>query len=151
MDKVSKNVVIDAPPKKVFDYLTEAAHLLAIWPSLVEVSHEKIERDGGHSFDWIYKMAGMRFRGHAETVEVERDRLRLVRNASGIPSTFRWTFDAREGGTDLALEIEYELPIRSLVFAEPLLRRLNEREADTLVHNLKARMEASRELAPSAS
>ncbi len=80
----------------------------------------------------------------AETVEVQRDMLRLVRNASGIPSTFRWTFEPRDNGTDFALEVEYEMPGKLLGrLAAPFLRRLNERDADTLVHNLKERMEAA--------
>ncbi len=142
MDKVSKNVVIDAPPKKVFDYLTEAAHLLAIWPSLVEVSHEKIERDGGHSFDWIYKMAGVRFRGHADSVEVVPERYREDRNEGGIPSTFRWSFDPSGDGTKVTLEVDYELPVPVLGrLAAPILRRVNEREAETMLHNLKERLE----------
>jgi uncharacterized membrane protein len=88
-------------------------------------------------------MAGLKLDGHAETVEVQRDRLRLVRNTGGIPSTFRWSFEPRAEGTDLGLEIEYQMPGQLLTrLAAPFLRRLNEREADALVHNLKERMEA---------
>ncbi len=143
MEKIRKYAFIEAPPTKIFSYLTEPAHLLEIWPSLVEVSNVQTTPNGAHSFDWTYKMAGLKFHGHAETVEVQRDRLRLVRNASGIPSTFRWTFEPRDDGTDLALEVEYEMPGKLLGrLAAPFLRRLNERDADSLVHSLKERMEA---------
>ena len=143
MEKIRKYAFIEAPPAKIFGYLTEAAHLTEIWPSLDEVSKVETKPDGAHTFDWTYKMAGLKFHGHAETVEVQRDRLRLVRNATGIPSTFRWTFEPRDNGTDLALEVEYEMPGKLLGrLASPFLRRLNERDADTLVHNLKERMEA---------
>ena len=110
MEKIRRYVFIEAPPAKIFGYLTEAAHLTEIWPSMVEVSNVQTKPDGAYSFDWIYKMAGIKFHGHAETVEVQRDRLRLVRNTSGIPSTFRWTFEPRDNGTDFALEVEYEMP-----------------------------------------
>jgi uncharacterized protein YndB with AHSA1/START domain len=143
MEKIRKFTFIEAPPAKIFGYLTDATHLPEIWPSMVEVSNVQTKPDGAHSFDWTYKMAGVRFHGHSETIEVQRDRLRLVRNASGIPSTFRWTFEPRAEGTDLALEIEYEMPRQLLArLAAPFLRRLNDREADALVHNLKERMEA---------
>jgi uncharacterized protein YndB with AHSA1/START domain len=143
MERIRKYAFIEAPPARIFGYLTEAAHLPEIWPSMVEVSNVQTKPDGAHSFDWVYKMAGVKFHGHSETVEVQRDRLRLVRNASGIPSTFRWSFEPRANGTDLGLEIEYEMPGQLLGrLAAPFLRRLNEREADTLVHNLKERMEA---------
>ncbi len=152
MEKLRKYLFIEASPAKVFDYLTDATHLPEIWPSMVEVSNLQMRPDGAHSFDWTYKMAGMKFHGHADTVEVQRDRLRLVRNESGIPSTFRWTFEARDDGTDLALEIEYEMPGNLLGrLAAPFLRRLNEREADTLVHNLKERMEVSNSTTPSSN
>lgn len=152
MEKLRKYIFIEASPTKIFNYLTDAQHLPEIWPSMVEVSNLQTRPDGAHSFDWTYKMAGMKFHGHADTVEVQRDRLRLVRNASGIPSTFRWTFEARDGGTDLALEVEYEMPGKLLGrLAAPFLRRLNEREADTFVHNLKERMEVSSSTTPSSS
>ena len=143
MEKIRKFIFIEVPPAKVFGYLTEPTHLLEIWPSMVEVSNASITPEGGQSFDWTYKMAGVKFHGHSETFEVKRDRLRYLKNKSGIPSTFRWTFEPREGGTDLSLDVEYEIPGALLGrLAAPFLRRLNEREADTLVHNLKERMEA---------
>ncbi len=143
MEKIRKYAFIEASPAKVFGYLADPAHLPEIWPSLVEVSNVQTKPDGAHSFDWTYKMAGVKFHGHSETLEVQRDRLRLVRNASGIPSTFRWSFEPRAEGTDFGLEVEYEMPGQLLGrLAAPFLRRLNDREADTLVHNLKERMEA---------
>ncbi len=152
MEKVRRYLFIEASPTEIFDYLTDATHMPEIWPSMVEVSNVQTRPDGAHSFDWTYKMAGMKFHGHADTIEVQRPRLRLVRNASGIPSTFRWTLEARDGGTDLALEIEYEMPGKLLGrLAELFLRRLNERDADTLVHNLKERMEVSGSTDPASS
>jgi len=143
MERIRRFAFIEAEPARIFGYLTDATHLTEIWPSMVEVSSVQTKPDGAHSFDWTYKMAGVKFHGHSETIEVQRDRLRMVRNASGIPSTFRWTFEPRAGGTDLGLEIEYEMPGQLLSrLAGPFVRRLNEREADTLVHNLKERMEA---------
>jgi uncharacterized protein YndB with AHSA1/START domain len=147
-EKVKKDAFIEAPPAKIFGWLTAPEHLLEIWPSMVEESNVQTKPDGAHSFDWTYKMAGVKFHGHCDTVEVERDRLILDRNKSGIPSTFRWTFEPHGSGTDVALEIEYEMPGQLLGrLAAPFLRGLNEREADALVHNLKERMETG-ELAP---
>jgi len=144
VEKLRKCTFIEASPAKVFGYLMDPAHLLEIWPSMVEVSNIKSNPEGAHSFDWTYKIAGLRFHGHAETVEIQLDRLRLVRNASGIQSTFRWSFEPRDNGTDFALEVEYEMPGKLLGrLAGPFLHKLNEREADTLVHNLKKRMEAA--------
>jgi uncharacterized protein YndB with AHSA1/START domain len=142
MEKYKKSTFIEAPPAKIFDYLTDATHFTEIWPSMVEVSNAQARPDGAVEFDWVYKMAGLKFHGHSETLEVQRDRVRLMRNDGGIPSTFRWSFEQHDKGTDFSLEVEYEIPKTLLArLATPLLRRLNERDGDTLVHNLKERME----------
>ncbi|BDG01342.1 SRPBCC family protein [Anaeromyxobacter oryzae] len=144
MERIEKSVSIQAPVARAFEYLTEPAHLLAIWPSLVETTNAVVRADGGHTFDWKYKMAGLPFHGRAATIEIARDRRRVDRNEGGIPSIFTWTFAPRDGGVEVALAIEYELPVP--VFgrlAAPFLRRVNEREAETLLRNLKERLEAA--------
>ena len=148
MERIRRNIFIEAPPAKVFDYLTDATHLPEIWPSIVEVSKVHSKPDGALDFDWTYKMAGLKFHGHSETTKVERDRYRVVRNEGGIPATSRWGFEAKDGGTDFTLEVEYEMPKNLLArLAMPFLLRVNEREADALVHNLKERMEMAQPVA----
>jgi hypothetical protein len=76
---------------------------------------------------------------HAETVEVVKGRYQLVRNETGIPGTFRWTVGRYKDGTEARLEIDHhELPIPFLGrLTAPILRWLNEHEADTLLRNLR--------------
>jgi uncharacterized protein YndB with AHSA1/START domain len=141
-EKFKRQAHVNAEPAKIFDWLTEPRHMLEIWPSMVDETNVEVKPDGTHSFDWTYKMAGMKFQGHCDTIELKRDRLRVDRNKSGIPSTFRWTFEPRDKGTDVTLEIEYEIPGKLLGhLAAPIVRRLNERDGNTLVDNLKERME----------
>ncbi len=144
MERIRKNIFIEAPPAKVFGYVADPLHLPEIWPSMVEISNVQTNADGmARSFDWIYKMAGMKFHGRSETLEMKRDRLIVRRSESGIPSTFRWSFEPRNSGTEFSAEIEYDIPGKLLsALAAPFLRRLNEREADVFNHNLKERMEA---------
>ncbi len=47
MEKIRKYVFIEAPPAKIFGYLTEAAHLTEIWPCLVEVSNVQCPDQAG--------------------------------------------------------------------------------------------------------
>ncbi len=142
MEKISRSIRIHAPVAQVFEHLSKPENLLEIWPSMMAVKNEVVEPSGAHAFDWTYKMAGVRFHGHCQTVEVERDRLRVDRNESGIPSTFRWHYAGAAGTTEVQLDIEYEPPFAVLgLFAAPFLRRINEREAETLLANLKERME----------
>jgi len=143
MEKIKRSVFIDAPPAKIFAYLTDPMHYPEFWPSMVEISNVKMKPDGTpQSDDFTYKMAGVKFHGHAEFVEVQRDRAILLKSEGGIRSTIRWGMEPRDHGTEFSDEIEYELPANLLTrLAEPFLRRLNEREADTVLTNLKERME----------
>ena len=145
MEKILKSVVIDAPPEEVFAYLCNANHLPEVSPGIVEVKNVIVTPDCGQSFDWTYRLAGIRFHGHAETVEVVKGRYHAVRNETGIPGTFRWSVESHEDGTEARLEIDhYEFPVPFLGrLTGPILRRLNEHEADTVMRNLKARLEAT--------
>ena len=141
MLSISRSITIRAPARRVFDQLSPPENLLEIWPSLDSVEHARVEPDARHAFDWAYRMAGVKFRGHCDTVEIERDRRRIDHNTGGIPSTFRWTFEPRDAGTEVRLDIDYEVPGLLKLVAGAILRALNEREAETLLANLKARIE----------
>lgn len=142
MTKISRSITIQAPVSQVFDYLTDPQHLPEIWPSMVEVSHVERKPDGAHSFDWVYKMAGLNFKGHADTIQVERTKRVVSKNEKGIQSTFCWTYEPRGGETKVTMEVEYELPGTLLgKLAGPVLNKVNAREAETLLNNLKTKME----------
>jgi carbon monoxide dehydrogenase subunit G len=138
---ITRSTVVHAPAARVFDHLADPRNMLEIWPSLLEVANPSVTADGGHAFDWTYRMAGIRFRGKCATVDVERGRRRFDRNTGGIPSTFRWTFTPRGEETEVALEIEYEIPVLVGWVAGGLLRAANEREAETVLSNLRTRLE----------
>ncbi len=147
MTKISKSVQIDAPPERVFAFMTSPSNLPEVWPSLVEVSNVQRKPDGTHSFDWVYKMAGVRFKGHAQTTDVEKDKRVVVKNEKGIPSTFRYDYEQLAGNrTKITMHVDYTIPNQLLnKLVEPVLRRINEHEAQTLLDNLKARMELAKE------
>ena len=142
MTTIERSIVIEAPPKQVFTYLEEPLHLLEIWPSMVEIKDVKPLPKGGHSYHWVYKMAGMRFEGDTETVEFEPDRHFLSKSTGQIPATFDYRFTPEDGATKVEVKTEYEIPKMLLgKLAEPFILKLNEREADTFLANLKDRVE----------
>ena len=140
MSTIHKMVEIRAPAAQIFSYLAEPDHLPEIWPNLVEVSNVEHTPQGGHRFSWVYKMAGLRLHGHSETIAIEPNHLLVDRSDRGMPNTFRWTYEPHDGTTRLTLEVEYQAPFR---MAEPILRRINEHDADQLLANLKQKMEAN--------
>lgn len=142
MAKITRTVSINAPVEKTFDYMGMPTNLLEIWPSMVEIKNLKPLPTGGYNYDWVYKMGGMHFEGASETTEYFKNQRVVVKNTKGIPSTFVWKYDSEDGKTMLSLEVEYTIPIPLLgKLAEALIVKQNEREADTMLANLKDRME----------
>lgn len=143
MERIEKSIVINAPVEKVFTFMAEPSHLPEIWPSMVEVKDIKqTEAHVGTSYRWMYKMAGMRFEGTSETTEYRENQRVIVENKSGIPSKFTWTYEPQGAGTKLTVNAEYTIPMPLLgKLAEPIIAKQNEREAETLLANLKVRME----------
>ena len=142
MAKVEKSILINAPVEKVFDFMLEPTNILEIWPSMLEVKNVQSLPNGGYRYDWVYKMAGMRFEGQTETTEVIQNQRVVAKNESGIPSTFIWTYQPEDGGTRVTVNVDYTIPGAALgKLAEPIIHKMNEHEGETLLANLKARME----------
>ena len=139
MAMIRRSISIRAPVDRVFDYVADPTHLPEIWPSLVDVRNVE-PHPNGNSFDWDYKMLGMRIHGHSDPVELVRNERQVTRSNRGIPNTFRWNYTAHDGQTEVTLEVDYQAPVRGRL-AERIVGRLNEREAETLLANLKRRLE----------
>ena len=143
MAKLVKSVTILAPVDKVFNYLAEPTNMLEVWPSMVEIKDIQQLPDGKLKYHWKYKMAGVFFEGDTDTIEIVPNQRVVAQNTGGIPSTFIWTYQAENGGTKLSVEVEYTIPMPVLgKLAEAAVVKLNEHEADTLLANIKTRMEA---------
>jgi len=140
MATIRRSISIHAPVEQVFDYVADPTHLPEIWPSLVEVQNVRPHATG-NSFDWDYKLLGMRIHGHSDPVELVRNERQVTRSERGIPNTFRWLYAAHDGETEVTLEVDYKVPILGRL-AERIVGRVNEREAETLLANLKHKMEA---------
>jgi uncharacterized membrane protein len=149
MVTITRTLEIDAPVERVFSFMSNPNNLPEIWPSLVEVSNVNWKDDGSHSFDWTYKMAGIRFHGHADSIDVEKNKRVVSKNRSGIESKLEYLYEAVGNKTRFTMKSEYEIPGQLLSrLAEPLIRKINEHEADVLTQNLKARMELTQAPSP---
>ncbi len=143
MAKLKKSVTINAPVKKVFDYMADPKNLPEVWPSMVEVKDVKPSPKGGYDFSWTYKMAGIRIEGASVTTEFIADRHNVTESTKGIQSKFTWDYKPEAGGTKLDVQVEYTVPVPVLgKLAEAFIIKQNDHEFDALLANLKARMEA---------
>jgi len=143
MAKSEKTITINAPVEKVFSYIEGGTNLPEIWPSLVEVTDVQRLPNGGHSDRFVYKMAGIRLEGASEDVEYVPNQRIVTKTTGGAESTQTWVFQPEAGGTKVTFKVEYTVPIPVLgKLAEAIIVKMNEREGDLLLDNLKARMEA---------
>ena len=142
MATIKKSININAPVEKVFEYAKNPEILPEIWPSLVEVKNIKKLPNGGHSWDWVYKMAGMRFTGTSEDIEVVPNERTVSHTTGGIESTITWEYQPVDDGTKFTFTTEYKVPIPLLgKLAESIIVKMNENEQEVILANLKARME----------
>ena len=143
MAKVKKSIVIDAPVEKVFGYVDRPANLPEFWSSFVEARDIERLPNGGTRFGWVYKMSGVRFEGTTQTTEYVANERLVTENKGGVSSTITWTFHPEYGGTKVIFEADYTVNLPVLrKLAESFLVKQNEREAETLLANLKDKIEA---------
>jgi uncharacterized membrane protein len=140
MATIRRSIAIRAPVEQVFEYVADPTHLPEIWPSMAAVRNVQVHPTGS-SFDWDYKLLGMRIHGHSDPVEMVKNQRQVTRSVKGIPNTFRWLYESRAGETIVTLEVDYEVPLLGRL-ATGVVGRVNEREAETLLNNLKRKMEA---------
>jgi uncharacterized membrane protein len=142
MAKLTKSITINAPLEKVFGYVSDSTNLPEIWPSLIEIRDVKHLPDGRTTDGWTYKMAGIHLKGTTTTEYVENKSI-ISKTEGGVKSTQTWTFEPADGGAKATFEVEYNIPIPVLgKLAEAIVVKLNDHEGDTIMANLKSRMEA---------
>jgi hypothetical protein len=142
MAKFLKSILIEAPAEKIFNYLNDPNNLTEIWPSIVDVKDVKIEANGGASFKFGYKMAGVRLEAFSEDTEFVPNQRTVSRTSGGMEGWTRFSYEPIGSGTNVTLEIEYKVPLPVIGrLAEAIIIKLNEQEGLTLLANLKTRME----------
>ncbi|HEY5950530.1 MAG TPA: SRPBCC family protein [Kofleriaceae bacterium] len=140
MGTIRRSISIHAPVERVFEYLADPTHLPEIWPSLVDVRNVESHPEG-KSFDWDYKLLGLRIKGHSDPVELVPNEKLVTRSVKGIPNTFRWLSTGSGSETEVVLEVDYTSPLPGRL-AEKVVDKTNAREAKTLLANLKQKMES---------
>ena len=143
MAEIKRSISINAPVEKVFAHIEDPVNFPEVWPSMVEVKDVEELPTGGRKYNWVYKMLGVRLEGTTETTEYVANQRIVSKSAGGIETTFVWELLPEGEGTKLNVSMEYIVPVPVLgKLAEGLIVKLNEREADTLVANMKDMLEA---------
>ena len=114
-----------------------------LWPSLMEIKNEKLLSNGDIMLIWQYKMAGIQMKGKSECVEVISDKWFSVIIAGSVDCKMTWTFRSKDGiRTKVTFTADYHitLPLMNRL-AENVLIKMNERESDVVLDNLREILE----------
>ncbi len=142
MIKLKKNLVIAAPPEKVFDLIFDTANISEVWRNVINVRNLKPLPNGGHSFQFDYSMAGLKLETTGADLYVVRPYRLVTRTTGGVISTLTWTFKPLENDTqtDLSLEVDYEVPVPVLGhLAEYVVAKINEADAVYMLNAVRRR------------
>jgi len=141
MARVEGSIIINAPVEKIFAYLDDPMNGMDFIPSITDI--RGITGQGvGQKWGWTYKMMGLPLKGEAEVTEYIRNKRCVVKTTGGILSTWALTFKTKSRRTRLNLVVEYSIPVPVFgKLSERLVLRLNQREAEFAIANLKARLE----------
>jgi len=141
MAKVGASITINTLIEKVFAYLDDPTNCMDFIPSMTEI-RDVTGQGVGQKWGWTYKMMGLPLKGEAEVTEYIPNKRCVVKTTGGILSTWTLTFNAKARRTRLNLAVEYAIPVPILgKVSERLVLRLNQREVEFAIANLKERLE----------
>ena len=142
MAKVERIVTLNAPIEKVFDYISDPNSELEIVPGITDI-RDVVGQGVGRRYSWSYKMMGISFKGEGEVIEYVPNERYVTKSKGGIISTWTWTVEPKDNGTQLSLVVEYTVPVPVLgKIGERLTVRQTEREADLAMALLKDKLES---------
>lgn len=143
MKMITRDIQVNTPVDRVFDFLTDPNNLPEFWPNVIEVkSVKKTKANNSITFNWAYKMAGVHFEGKCETLEYVPYERFVFQSTKGLDATIRWKFQPTGGATQLTLRFEYEIPSSLLKrIKDEIVVRENEHEVEAMLQNVKSRLE----------
>lgn len=140
MATVSKKIAIKAPVEKVFSFVTDPGNWTKYVTSLTDVrdvSSPHVEVDT--TFRWEYRMLGIKFHGKGRITEKVRNKRFGLKMEGGFPIVETYTFNKVDAGTELEIEVQYEMPgrIMSVIANKGLIEKINKKESDNVLNKIK--------------
>jgi len=143
MTRIDKEITINAPLEKVYNFVIKPSNLPQIWPSLMLIKNEQLLPIGGYSAQWVYKMGGKLLEGTGEYTDIIPNQWFTIKTTGEVESAITCTFRSKdEGQTRVTFTVDYHIPPVLLAWlAGKIIIKINEREAELLLTNLKAILE----------
>ena len=139
MAKVTRKFNVKRKPEAVIDYIADVENHPAFIPPLKSVANIAGDpKSKGTHWDWTFVMAGVEINGKAETADYQAGK-RYSFKTTGIDSTFIYTVEAADGGSQGTADVVYEVPqgVLAKMADKAVVERMNERDADRAAQSLK--------------
>ena len=141
--ELEQTIQIEAPPQRVFDFLTDPAKIPLVMPSLIENTNiPPLPLKENSSFHWKYQMFGVVLEGEWTVTKIESPRRYAAHTAGDTTSDWDYSLSEAGDGTSVSLVVSYETP-KSVLGAVGLavIQKINQKELDTYLTNLKTVLE----------
>lgn len=145
--KIKQSIKINAPLKKVFEYVTSPQNWTMYVTGLVDI--RSLSSDipvSGTTFQWTYRMLGINLDGRGRVAAYRRNRKFALEMEGSFPIREIYIFDGDAASTILTFEMQYEVPGKVLgVMANRLIiEKMNIKEAAVVLKKIKAICEADK-------
>ena len=137
---VQTEVSINNTPEAVIGYVADVNNRPLFLPSLKSVSDIEGEPTAvGTTWRWKWNMLGAELEGTGRCLEHTPGRRYSFATEGGIASTFTYEATATDGGMNLTIRVDFEVPetLLSRLGLESLLESLKKGDADQAAQNLK--------------
>lgn len=138
MSSISEKVFIDAPPDEVFDLICRVEAFAGYSNHIKEIK----EVSPG-IYRWRIEFLGFTLEWEAIVVESKRPERFAWRSYKGVFNTGSYELKEREGGTEVAFNMEFSLtgnPLEAVI--APLLNQIIAHVAEELLVKIKHELEA---------
>jgi carbon monoxide dehydrogenase subunit G len=142
MIEIEAETTVDAPPETVFEFLADPKNHPKILPSLVEISNVGTNNIGKQG-RYVFKMVGQAMEGQFTDIEFDRPNRRAYELTGDIVGTVTWSIEGAKEGAHVVYQQETEPlgPDLLETVTEPIAKTFLQREADTMIENLRTLVE----------
>ncbi len=143
MPAVTSKTTVNAPPEVVFGLVNTPDESVRSGQSQTFSNITPLD-NGGHEYDYTFRMVGVPLTGVVRTVESNPPHQLELSYTGDITGTISFRFESSTGGeTTFRAEAEYEMPNPVVeTVAGSVVKRYNQRELDGFLQNIKERVEA---------
>jgi uncharacterized membrane protein len=145
MAHIEKSVTINAPVDVVDGYMAQISKLPEWYTNMLEVRNLSADTIAtGVTYEWAFKMVGIRFDGKSRYTDVVRKQHVRLETEGGIPSKWEWRFAADGNHTKLSVTVDYTVPGKLLgkIADKLFIERRNVRDLEHALANVKEHCEA---------